>query len=468
MGEIESVLAGLPGVREAVVLAREDVPGDKRLAAYLTAKEEGALKISELRGLLQAKLPDYMVPSAFLTLDRLPLTPNGKVDRKALPKPDVARPDLEKAFVAPRTPPEEVLARIWCEILGLKQVGVHDNFFDLGGHSLLAVILQSRVEKELGRRLPLAAFFQAPSVGELATLLADPNAPSQGLHLSGSESAPGRPPLFYLHFLSQAQSLARHLGPKWPVYAFMAPYDEELRLWHEKHTVTITMEELAARCLPIIQRVQPKGPYYLGGGCFGGVLAFEIAVQLQRLGEEVAFLALVDCYYMPGCKLVSFPGLRRWAYHGGRTLSEGLNYPFTKWRRRRELAKKRHSMLEKMRAANKHSAAVETESIRLPQAAFMDKIETPYQAKPYFGTAVLMRGIEGPFFGFSPGATNGWETVIQGDLQVHDLNCSHMQISEEPHISRVAEWLEMHLAAKGANLASAVNSEGRLDKSLPG
>ena len=144
LGEIESVLAGHPGMREAVVLAREDIPDDKRLVAYLIVKEGEPPKNSELRGLLRAKLPEYMIPSAFVILDRFPLTPNGKVDRKALP-----RPDLQSSNAAEFAPPEHRRwKRLWrasgAEALGVQRVGLHDNFFELGGHSLLAVRSHSR------------------------------------------------------------------------------------------------------------------------------------------------------------------------------------------------------------------------------------------------------------------------------------------------------------------------------------
>ncbi len=166
LGEIESVLAGLAGVREAVVVAREDVPGDKRLVAYLTAKDGEPSKVSELRGLLQAKLPEYMVPSAFVTLDRFPLTPNGKVDRKALPQPDQAR--AADAFVPPGTPTEVSLAKIWGEVLGLKQAGLHDNFFESGGHSLLATRAASRASAAFQVDLTLHTLFEHPTLVSLA------------------------------------------------------------------------------------------------------------------------------------------------------------------------------------------------------------------------------------------------------------------------------------------------------------
>jgi amino acid adenylation domain-containing protein len=172
LGEIEAVLGGHPAVREAVVVVREDVPGDMRLVAYVVPDQEPAPTSREWRAFLQAKLPDYMIPSAFIRLDILPLTPNGKVDRRALPAPDQARPALEDAFVAPRTPVEEGLARIWSQVLGLEQVGVHDNFFELGGHSLLATRVISRLRDTFHVELPLRSLFEAPTVAGLALTVA--------------------------------------------------------------------------------------------------------------------------------------------------------------------------------------------------------------------------------------------------------------------------------------------------------
>ena len=144
-GEIEAALRQQPGVREAVVVAREDAPGQKRLVAYVVAEREPAPTAGELRTELKAKLPDYMVPSAFVLLEKLPLTPNGKLDRRALPAPEQSRPELEGGYVAPRTPLEEVIAGIWADVLHLEQVGVEENFFELGGHSLLATQVIARV-----------------------------------------------------------------------------------------------------------------------------------------------------------------------------------------------------------------------------------------------------------------------------------------------------------------------------------
>ena len=163
-GEIEAALRQQALVREAVVVVREDEPGDKRLVAYIVADGAAADVVESLRAQLRAILPDYMVPSAFVTLEQLPLTPNGKVDRKALPAPEYA----SAIYVAPRTPTEEILAGIWAEVLKLERVGVHDNFFELGGHSLLATQVVSRVRQALGVELELRGLFASPTVAGLA------------------------------------------------------------------------------------------------------------------------------------------------------------------------------------------------------------------------------------------------------------------------------------------------------------
>jgi surfactin family lipopeptide synthetase A len=164
LGEIETVLAAHPAVRELVVMAREDLPGDKRLVAYIVPEDEQRITASELRNFLRDKLPDYMLPAVFVMLDELPLNPNRKVDRRALPAPDHSRPDVQTAFIAPRTGAEELVADIWAGVLGLEQVGVADNFFELGGHSMLATQVVSRVREVFRVDLQLRSLFQQPTV----------------------------------------------------------------------------------------------------------------------------------------------------------------------------------------------------------------------------------------------------------------------------------------------------------------
>ena len=167
LGEIETAICRVPGVREAVVLAREDSPGEKRLVAYVVGQAGTEPAAGDLRAALQLHLPDYMVPSAFVMLDALPRTTNGKVDRKALPSPDISA-QLAHRYVAPRTPTEAALCRIWTDVLGLDRVGIEDNFFELGGHSLLAVQVISRIRREFERELALRSLFASPTIAEFA------------------------------------------------------------------------------------------------------------------------------------------------------------------------------------------------------------------------------------------------------------------------------------------------------------
>ncbi len=170
LGEIESVLNTHPQIQQTVVIAREDIPGNKRLVAYVVTRDE-LLTTHQLREFIKQKLPEYMVPSAFVTLDILPLTANGKVDHRALPAPLCSLRELENNFVAPSTPTEETLAAIWAEVLGLQQVGIHDNFLELGGHSLLATSVISRIQEAFKIELLLRHLFEAPTIASLSQVI---------------------------------------------------------------------------------------------------------------------------------------------------------------------------------------------------------------------------------------------------------------------------------------------------------
>src|SRR5262249_35161550 len=171
LGEIEVALETHPAVRQAVVIAREDDPGDKRLVAYLMLASPEPNLAAELRRFLGGKLPDYMVPSAFVVGEDFPRTPSSKIDRRSLPRPEGKRPELETSFVAPRTELEEALARLWARLIKIDRVGIFDNFFDLESNSLLALQTVARLRQEKGLDLPVVQIFAHPTVGELASWL---------------------------------------------------------------------------------------------------------------------------------------------------------------------------------------------------------------------------------------------------------------------------------------------------------
>jgi amino acid adenylation domain-containing protein len=288
LGEIEAMLLQQKEIEGAAVIVREDEPGEKRLVAYIVAP--GETTASELRDRLKEKLPDYMVPAAFLWLNALPLTPNGKIDRGALSR---ALPETQKAgraYAAPRTSAEEVLAQIWAELLKVERIGIHDNFFELGGHSLLAFRLMTIIKNRLDRDLPLASLFQDPTIVGLAKFLEKPvETPSSSI-LVPIQAKGSREPFFCMHPVGGQvicyAGLARELGTDQPIYALQSPN-------HSQSPVG-TIEEMACLYIREIRRIQPCGPYRLGGWSMGGLLAFEMAHQLIEQGEKIGLLALID------------------------------------------------------------------------------------------------------------------------------------------------------------------------------
>ncbi|HFE52920.1 MAG TPA: non-ribosomal peptide synthetase, partial [Bacteroidetes bacterium] len=217
LGEIEAALSAHYAIRQVAVIVREDKPNDKRIVAYYVPAAGKTVTPGELRRYLLDRLPEYMVPSAFVELEALPLTPNGKVDRRALPKPDESARGFEETFVAPRTPTEEVVAGIWAEVLGLEKVGVHDNFFELGGHSLLATQVISRIRETFQIELPLRNIFESPTVATLAEQIDLAKQAAEGLKEPPIKRVPRDRPL-PLSFAQQRLWFLEQLEPGSPFY----------------------------------------------------------------------------------------------------------------------------------------------------------------------------------------------------------------------------------------------------------
>ncbi|MEH2121099.1 amino acid adenylation domain-containing protein [Nostoc sp.] len=217
LGEIEGLLKQYPGVRDTIVMAREDVPGDQRLVAYVVSKSDAIPIHSELRSYLKQHLPEYMLPSTFVLMDALPLTTNGKVDRRALPAPDQTRPEFQETFVAPCTAIEEILAGIWAQILGLEEVGIHDNFFTLGGHSLLATQVISQVRKVFQQELSLRRLFEQPTIAGLAKDIEKATKAGLGLETATIERI-SRSQHLPLSFAQQRLWFLAQLEPNSPFY----------------------------------------------------------------------------------------------------------------------------------------------------------------------------------------------------------------------------------------------------------
>ncbi|MEU4999086.1 alpha/beta fold hydrolase, partial [Streptomyces sp. NPDC021622] len=292
LGEVEAALSRCAGVVQAVAVVREDRPGDKRLIGYVVTDAGRSVSAERVRDAVAAALPDYMVPAAVVVLDEIPLTVNGKVDRKALPAPDFTAAGEGRA---PATPQEEILCGIFAEVLGLPQVGVDDGFFELGGDSLLATRLVSRVRAVLGVDVSIRALFEAPTVAELAAGLGGASTPRDALGvLLPLRKSGSRAPLFCVHpgiGLSWCYTpLLRSMPSGYPLYGIQA------RGFVGPAELPRTVREMAKDYVQEIRSVQETGPYHLLGWSLGGIVAHEVAVQLQESGEEVETLVLLDPY----------------------------------------------------------------------------------------------------------------------------------------------------------------------------
>ncbi|MBD2103127.1 amino acid adenylation domain-containing protein [Leptolyngbya sp. FACHB-261] len=294
LGEIETRLNQHPKVQQAIVVACEENSG-RRLIAYIVLQPGQELNKAELQAWSRKMLPVYMLPSAFVFLSTLPLTSAGKIDRQALSVANPARFESEKNWVAPRTPTEAKLTQIWAEVLKIERISVRDNFFELGGDSLTAMRLIAQVNQQFEQPLSLSTFFLKPTVEELAKAVtqAGPStwSPLVPLQAEGAQSEGAKPPFFCVHpvlgMIFPYYELSLHLGKKQPFYGL-----QPLGLSGE--TPQSRIEDMASYYIEALRKIQPQGPYYLGGYSFGGLVAFEMAQQFWRQGQQVALLALLD------------------------------------------------------------------------------------------------------------------------------------------------------------------------------
>ena len=284
IGEIESTLQQYPGLTAAVVTARED-SGDKKLVAYIVPSTTTAGLERNLGQFLRERLPEYMIPSAFVELRKLPLTPSGKVDRRRLPAPEPTRAQLPNDYMAPRSETEKWLVRIWQRTLGVDPIGVTDNFFDLGGHSLQMARIIAAMEKKFRLVVPMTTIYHTRTVEHLARHI-EARQTAHGRHaLVSSFSTEGEQAPIFCH--GGSLELARQLSVDRPLY-WLFPHGTD------GQALPATIEEMAQDYLPEVLRIQPHGPYYLLGYSIGGLVLLELGRRLMELGETVGMLAMVD------------------------------------------------------------------------------------------------------------------------------------------------------------------------------
>jgi amino acid adenylation domain-containing protein len=443
LGEIETVLGQHPAVRENAVTAREDKPGDKRLVAYAVLKSGQTLDATTARSFLKQKLPAYMVPSEFVFLDRLPLTQNGKLDRKALSVTRAALP-RDETFTAARDELELQLTQIWEKVLRKRLIGLRDNFFDLGGHSLLAVRLISQVEKLTGRHLSLASLFQAPTIEDQAQLVRGEGWSAPWSSLVAIQPGGSKPPLFCVHAHDGNvlfwQELSRNLGPEQPFYGLQAHGLDG------KQAPDTRIEDMASRYVREIRLLQPEGPYFLGGHCLGGLIAFEMAQQLHAQGQRVALVALMDSFAPSGKQRSRgrVPLRHRVERSLALTRLHVENLRLLGWQERLSYLEVKFSrLLYKIYMSVGTSWLLAAQARRRILAAGVRALRN-YNPKVYPGALTLFRATELPR-GLREEPQNRWVKLAGGGLEVHLIPGYFSQTVYEPRVRVLAEKLTVCL-----------------------
>jgi thioesterase domain-containing protein len=475
LGEIEAALSRHPAVQACTIAVREDAgsgatAGERRLVAYVVPRAgEPAPEPRELRTFLARSLPEYMLPAAIVSLAALPLTPNGKLDRAALPAPPASTSaPADGRPAGPRDSLELQLLAIWEEVLGLPRVGVHDDFFALGGHSLLAARLFAEIQHRLGRNLPIATLFRAPTVRELAAIVREEGAGASDGWRSlvvlqrGSAASVERVPFFLIHGVGGNvlgyRDLALHLGRDQPVYALQSVGLDGDRPPYAR------IGDMAAHYIREMRSVQPRGPYMVGGLSFGGTVAYEIAQQLTAAGEEVSLLVMFDSfpprrgnvrrgiaragermrmtvervsYHVR--QVLDLPGREKLAYVQARAAKVRRRVASRLWRR----AYRRYERL-----AHPLPAAL----WRVHEAnAFANR---EYEMIPYVGRVTLFRARERSV-GETGDPTLGWSYWARGGVDVHEVPGGHLSSIQQPHVQVFAACLRQCIDLASARARSA-------------
>ena len=414
--EIEAALARHPALVAAALKAWPDASGELGLCAYMVARAQPAPDVAELRQFLRQSLPDYMIPSRYVWLPALPMTPNAKVDRKALSEPGEPAPRL--AFVAPRSELERKLADVWKNVLQIDSVSATDDFFNLGGHSLLFARLVRRIEEAFGVRLSMSAAFQASTLQAMAALLADPRSRAQPARATVLRAGGSRPPFFWLSEPHAALSLVAEIGPDQPFITVALDLAEKQELSDSPR-----LADIGSRLVKLIRAQQPQGPYYIGGYCTSGIVAYEVAAQLTAAGCEVGLVVMLhstnpvlfgwqqklalefDRFSHGLRKTLSLPGREKW-----RALADRLL-----WNGRRLLHEGRKP---------------EAEGDAFDEV--QDRAAIVYVPKPYPGAVALLQPAKRPR---ALDYRAAWAGLVTGKFITQDISGTHATLMERPYVA---------------------------------
>lgn len=444
LAEVEMTVDRHPSIAQTVVVAREDRLDDKKLVAYCVADpRHPAPSNSDLRNFVAQIVPDYMVPPVFVLLPSLPMNANGKVDLAALPAPADLRSDLNPNFVAPQSEIEIELTKIWQQLLGQGSVGIKDNFFEMGGHSLLAVRLFSQIDRIWGKSLPLATLLQAPTIETLAQLICQAEAVTLwSLLVLIQAGTTTKPPLFCIHPVGgnvlEYYPLATYLGNDRSIYGLQSQGLDGLQ------PPLTRIEDMASKYIQEILTVEPNGPYLLIGYSLGGLIAFEIARQLQAQGKQVDFLGLLDSP-TPTIDInpVRPPLLKSFQLHLSnlwqldrslriKYITDRISYHFNKADYRELVI----AELGEITTAMPHILTLI--DINLQAAC-------NYQPQVYRGAVCLFR-CQVQVMQYALHKDLGWTNLVDGVLAINHIPGNHYGVLKEPNIRVVAQELKLCLS----------------------
>lgn len=443
LGEIETMLANLASVRQAVVVAREARPGDARLVAYVLP-EGSTPDESSLRSHLRRSLPEYMVPQLFVFVESFPTTPNGKIDKKALPAPTIENIDRPTGQ-APRTGVEVAMTGIFAKALGVPEIGVHDNFFDQGGTSFLALTVVRRLNETFATDFRVGILFDNPTAAKLSAVIEEGRGERKRtvVELRKSDGLP----TFFVCGLARYEALAKNLGHVCSSYAVYGP-EEDSFFENFNDPSVLTIETLAEAYIDAIREAQPEGPYVIGGVSAGGLLAFEVARQLNNQGQRVSSLLLLDAL-LPGSVQ------RDWVA----TVSRQVEY--AREHGLRESAKTvTEALLRKRKARRFRQTAREKhpgDRLALLREALQGKTVRTYLAKnpTYDGPALVIRASDAlEVRGYRIDRDLGWADRLTGTVTYADAPGGHLGILRE---KKTATLITNHIHDQFTNGASSTH-----------
>jgi aspartate racemase len=453
LGEIETSLSQHPSIQESIVINQKYDSGKTRLIAYIVPKQRLKIHTDELRSFLKDKLPDYMIPSAFVFMGSFPLTTHGKVDRRALPEPEQINHYKKEGFVPPRSELEIQLTKIWEKVLGIKPIGIKDEFFDLGGTSLLAMDLFAQIEKKFGQRLPLALIIDAPMVEKLARIIEEGKGFSHWSPLVAIQPEGSNLPFFCIHGhkgnVLGFHDLARYMGKDQPFYGLQAagldgkPFNK------------YNIHDMAYNYLKEIRKIQTKGPYFIGGWCMGGLIAFEMAQILQANNEKVSLLAMIEAPFeeiypkrlpeitfsrrminkifdrirFENLVLKSLSSKRKLSYISGKMKIRLTNYQV-------RLEKIIGSFLSRFNLSIKHSFIYKLTYL---YDAHVEAIVS-YKPQPYSGKVSVFKADRQPL-GIYSDPKLGWGDFFKGEVDIFEFPGHHLNTFIDPSLRVLAKQL---------------------------